>query len=153
MIIMVAGGSEVLSVQLPPLRDRGDDTVMIMQHYLNYYTRKFGKESLSLTPEAARLILSYGWPGNIREIRNISEQLAVLCEGSSIGAADLSSVLTVEPASKQTRVYIEADTPTLSSLEKGRLPKCLPGAPAARKPQKNWASARPPCGANAKNSV
>ena len=84
---------KVLSVQLPPLRERIGDTAMIMQHYLNYYTRKFGKEQISLSPEAAARIAAYRWPGNIREIRNISEQLAVLCESSIVTGADIAAVL------------------------------------------------------------
>ena len=69
---------KVLSVQLPPLRDRGDDITMIMQHYLNYYTRKFGKEQIALSADAAGMLRSYSWPGNIRELRNFKklEQLA-----------------------------------------------------------------------------
>ena len=116
---------KVLSVQLPPLRDRGEDIIQIMQYYLNYYTRKFGKEPISLSPDAARLVHSYGWPGNIREIRNISEQLAVLCEGSRIEAADMASVLPGEPAAPAPYVFREAEPPTLSSLQRRQIVEVL----------------------------
>lgn len=116
---------KVLSVQLPPLRDRGDDITMIMQHYLNYYTRKFGKEQIALSADAAGMLRSYSWPGNIREIRNISEQLAVLCENSSIDAPDVAAVLTIDQAPQQPGVIRETDNPTLSNLQRRQIADVL----------------------------
>ena len=116
---------KVLSVHLPPLRERIGDTAMIMQHYLNYYARKFGKEQISLSPEAAARIAAYRWPGNIREIRNISEQLAVLCESSIVTGADIAAVLPIEQAAQvpaQTQKY---DSPALSVLEKRQIMEVL----------------------------
>lgn len=89
---------KVLSIQLPPLRERQGDIAAIMQHYLSYYARKFGKPDLKLTPEGAVRAGAYGWPGNIREIRNVSEQLAVLSEGESVTARDVDDVLPREIA-------------------------------------------------------
>lgn len=87
---------KVLSIQLPPLRARGGDVAMIMQHYLTYYARKFGKANIRLSPEGAARAAAYGWPGNIREVRNISEQLAVLSEGDVVTAADVAEALPPE---------------------------------------------------------
>ncbi len=83
----------VLSVTLPPVRERGKDAALIMRHYLAYYAHKFGKGEITLSEEAAALASRYTWPGNIRELRNICEQLAVLCEEDEITAADLSAAL------------------------------------------------------------
>lgn len=83
----------VLSVKLPPLRDRKADIPLIMEHYLAYYTNRFGIRHVSLTPEAAAFSQQYEWPGNIRELRNVSEQLAVLCEGDVITGPDMAAVL------------------------------------------------------------
>ena len=65
-------------MHLPPLREREGDMALIMQHYLTYYAHKFGKKQIRLSLQAADRISAYAWPGNIREIRNVSEQLAVL---------------------------------------------------------------------------
>jgi len=116
---------KVLSVQLPPLRARDGDIAMLMQHYLTYYARKFGKPQIALSPEAAARISEYSWPGNIREIRNISEQLAVLCESSSIAAADVTAVLPIQQAVKKPFVLQENDDPTLSSLQKRQITEVL----------------------------
>lgn len=116
---------KVLSVQLPPLRSRDGDMALIMQHYLTYYARKFGKGQVMLSPEAAARISEYGWPGNIREIRNVSEQLAVLSESSFITAADVDAVLPLEQAAQKPFVLQESDDPTLSSLQKRQIMEVL----------------------------
>ncbi|MEA4928436.1 MAG: sigma 54-interacting transcriptional regulator [Candidatus Limiplasma sp.] len=112
---------KVLSVQLPPLRSREGDMALIMQHYLTHYAHIFGKEPITLSPEAADRIAAYGWPGNIREIRNVSEQLAVLCESELIEAADVDAVLPVERLNRKPFVLQESDDPTLSGLQKRQI--------------------------------
>ena len=116
---------KVLSVQLPPLRSRDGDMALIMQHYLTYYAHKFGKDQISLSPEAAARIVDYSWPGNIREIRNVSEQLAVICESDIITAADIAAVLPLEQAMKKPLVLQESGDPTLSSLQKRQIIEVL----------------------------
>lgn len=116
---------KVLSVQLPPLRSRDGDMVMILQHYLIYYARKFGKGQIMLSPEAADHIAAYAWPGNIREIRNVSEQLAVLCGNDMIAAADVDAVLPMERINKKPFVLQESDDPTLSGLQKRQVVEVL----------------------------
>ncbi|MBQ9008226.1 MAG: sigma 54-interacting transcriptional regulator [Clostridia bacterium] len=117
---------KVLSVQLPPLREREADMARIMQYYLTYYTKKFGKENITLSQEAITCIQGYRWPGNIREIRNISEQLAVLCEGNEICRADVEAVLPVETVIRDTFVIPEGTAPTLDSMEKRQIMEVLP---------------------------
>ena len=112
---------KVLSIQLPPLRKREGDMALIMQHYLTYYARKFGKGQITLSPEAADAIARYGWPGNIREIRNISEQLAVLCESDVIGPEDIAAVLPIGPGLPGPFLPQEAGNATLGSLQKRQI--------------------------------
>ena len=116
---------KVLSVQLPPLRERDGDMALIMQHYLTYYARKFGKGQITLSPEAASRIAEYGWPGNIREIRNISEQLAVLCESDRITGADVAAVLPIEQTVRKPFVLMESGDPSLSNLQKRQISEVL----------------------------
>ena len=116
---------KVLSVQLPPLRERETDMIRIMQHYLTHYALKFGKGNIMLSSEAANRILSYRWPGNIREIRNISEQLAVLCESTEISGADVDAVLPVETVVRQSFEVREDGDPTLDSMEKRQIIEVL----------------------------
>ena len=116
---------KVLCVHLPPLRSRAGDMALIMQHYLTYYAYKFGKGQVRLSPEAAHRISNYRWPGNIREIRNVSEQLAVLCESELIEASDVDAILPVEQINKKPFVLQESDDPTLGNLQKRQIIEVL----------------------------
>ena len=116
---------KVLSVQLPPLRERDGDMALIMQHYLTYYARKFGKEKIILSPEAATRISAYRWPGNIREIRNVSEQLAVLSEIDLITAGDVEAVLPMEQPARKPFVLKQDSDNTLNSLQKQQIMEVL----------------------------
>ena len=93
---------KVLSVTLPPLRERTGDVQLLMQYYLRYYTHRFGKGEITLSPAAVELANAYAWPGNLRELRNISEQLAVLCEGSVVTPEALHAVLPTRSAGSET---------------------------------------------------
>ena len=119
---------KVLSVNLPPLREREGDIFLIMRHYLTYYARKFGKKAVTLTAETVRVVESYPWPGNIREIRNISEQLAVLCEGEEILPDDVAAVLPVTPGRESVLRPAESESPSLKSIERRQIAEVLAGA-------------------------
>src|SRR6516165_8513562 len=74
----------VISIQLPPLRDRKDDIPLLTQHFLNKYGDENRKPGLELTPGALDLLSEYDWPGNVRELENVIERAVVLTAGSKI---------------------------------------------------------------------
>jgi two-component system response regulator PilR (NtrC family) len=76
----------VISIQLPPLRDRKDDIPLLTRHFLHKYGEENRKQDLELTPEAMDLITAYDWPGNVRELENVIERAVVLTSGRTIGA-------------------------------------------------------------------
>jgi DNA-binding NtrC family response regulator len=71
----------VITVQLPPLRERRDDIPLLVQHFLEKYGEENNKKSLEITPEALDLLLDYDWPGNVRELENVIERAVVLSTG------------------------------------------------------------------------
>ena len=75
----------VISIQLPPLRDRKDDIPILTQHFLRKYSDENKKGDLELTPEALDLLTEYDWPGNVRELENVIERAVVLTSGQRIG--------------------------------------------------------------------
>src|ERR1700752_1019059 len=75
----------VISIQLPPLRDRKDDIPLLVQHFLHKYGEENRKSALELTPDALDLLTDYDWPGNVRELENVIERAVVLTSGSRIG--------------------------------------------------------------------
>src|SRR2546425_12011249 len=76
----------VISIQLPPLRDRKDDIPLLTQHFLNKYGEENRRPGLELTPEALDLMADYDWPGNVRELENVIERAVVLTSGQKIDA-------------------------------------------------------------------
>jgi two-component system response regulator PilR (NtrC family) len=76
----------VISIQLPPLRDRKDDIPLLVQHFLCKYGEENRKTELELAPDALSLLTDYDWPGNVRELENVIERAVVLSSGSRIGA-------------------------------------------------------------------
>jgi DNA-binding NtrC family response regulator len=75
----------VISIQLPPLRDRKDDIPLLVHHFLDKYGQENHKSGLELTPEALDLLTEYDWPGNVRELENVIERAVVLTPGPRIG--------------------------------------------------------------------
>jgi DNA-binding NtrC family response regulator len=76
----------VITVQLPPLRERKDDIPLLVQHFFDKYGVENGKTGLELTPDALDLLFEYDWPGNVRELENVIERAVVLSPGSRIDA-------------------------------------------------------------------
>ncbi len=75
----------VIQIDIPPLRDRGDDVLLLAQYYIDAANRKRRDKALrGLTPETIRIFKSYGWTGNVRELRNVIERSAILEEGEFV---------------------------------------------------------------------
>ena len=79
----------VIQLRIPPLRERRDDVLLLMQHYLERATTTFAVHAPELTPDASQLLVAYDWPGNIRELRNVAERLALRDARRALTADDL----------------------------------------------------------------
>ena len=85
----------VVTIELPPLRDRGDDLTLLLNHFLKEYSLENGFDIPVLSTEALHILKNYAWPGNIRELRNFCENLVVLKRGKNITPYDLDSRFTM----------------------------------------------------------
>jgi DNA-binding NtrC family response regulator len=81
----------VIPINIPPLRMRGDDISLLISHFLEYYNSRFGKR-VTLSPEAVRVLMEYEFPGNVRELENIVERSVALATDSEITVDTLPSV-------------------------------------------------------------
>lgn len=72
----------VFTIPLPPLRERGDDLVLLVQHYLRRFNRELGKDVQAVAPEALGLLRQYPWPGNVRELQSVLKQALLHAAGS-----------------------------------------------------------------------
>ena len=79
----------VFSIELPPLRERGGDIVLLARHFIEKYAREYGRSRPKMTPEAIARLESYPFPGNVRELQNIIEKTLILNDGSLIAEEDL----------------------------------------------------------------
>lgn len=89
----------VLSVSMPPLRERGTDAVLLAEHFIRRFAYQYGTERLKLDDESVSNLLGYEWPGNVRELENLIHREFLLAEGSHIRARlPARSDLDEEPA-------------------------------------------------------
>jgi two-component system response regulator PilR (NtrC family) len=75
----------VITIPLPPLRQRKEDIPSLVNHFVDKYSRENGKPLEGVAPEALQALMDYDWPGNVRELENVIERGVVLCTGNRIG--------------------------------------------------------------------
>ncbi|MEK6673474.1 MAG: sigma-54 dependent transcriptional regulator [Nitrospirota bacterium] len=84
---------KVVTIDVPPLRERKEDIPLLSLHFLNHFRNKHKKVTETITPDAMRLLTVYDWPGNIRELMNCIESATVMTRGEIISAENLPSYL------------------------------------------------------------
>jgi two-component system response regulator HydG len=104
----------VIHIELPPLRERGDDVILLAEHFLHMLQGKSGKVK-ELSPEAMAVLRQYNWPGNIRELRNAMERGIALADGDVIAPVDLPPPL--QRADLPTRANSGMNTGTASHAD------------------------------------
>jgi DNA-binding NtrC family response regulator len=78
-----------LALTLPPLRDRGDDAVLLATHFMEVYARKYGRPAKRLSPSAVAALVSDSWLGNVRELAHVIERTMLMVDGDTVDAAHL----------------------------------------------------------------
>ena len=79
-----------LTIHVPPLRERGEDILLLVNHFLDIFGRKYARPVLTLPTQVGQVLLDYDWPGNVRELRNRVEQAVLLCDGTELQQAHFS---------------------------------------------------------------
>ncbi len=91
----------VVSLNMPSLRERREDIPLLTQHFLTLFAEKNNKDIKGLTPQAMDGLLKYEWPGNIRELMNVIERAVVLSRAEYLDEDDVSLIIRREPAAQQ----------------------------------------------------
>jgi DNA-binding NtrC family response regulator len=78
-----------MTIFIPPLRERREDIPLLLLFFIQQAAEKYHKEFDGVTPEAQQVLMSYGWPGNVRQLRNVVERMVVLSTGPQIGVEAL----------------------------------------------------------------
>jgi two-component system response regulator HydG len=78
-----------IGIHLPPLRERREDIPLLIHYFINLAAERYHKEIEGITPEAQQVLMSYSWPGNVRQLRNVIERMVVLTPGTKLGVESL----------------------------------------------------------------
>ncbi|HLG17874.1 MAG TPA: sigma-54 dependent transcriptional regulator [Blastocatellia bacterium] len=89
----------VIQIEIPPLRERGDDVILLAEHYIRQFNERLRKRIRALVPEVAEIFRRYAWPGNVRELRNVIERVVILEDGDMITTTYLPQGLVPRDAS------------------------------------------------------
>lgn len=83
----------VIPIRLPPLRERGDDIVLLIRHFTIEFAAEAGREPPAYSDRALAALRAYHWPGNVRELQNVVQRLVVMCDGDVIDVTDLPDLM------------------------------------------------------------
>lgn len=106
----------VIPIHVPPLRERTEDIPLLAFHFLQKINQKYNRR-FHLTPEALNLLEVYSWPGNIRELQNVIERLAVSSDGETIDAEDVSEILSMGKNFNKQKLSITRVMPLQEALD------------------------------------
>lgn len=115
----------VVTLHVPPLRERRDDIPLIAQHFLTLFAKKNHKNIKGFTPRAMDRLLKYNWPGNVRELMNAVERGVVLSRSEYLDEEEFSLVLQDQPRSAETPAPQIAAAPSLDEVEKETILRAL----------------------------
>ena len=113
----------VITIKLPPLRERKDDIPLLASHFLKKFERSLGRGGMRFSKGAMKLLLGYAWPGNVRELENTIERAAILAETDVVHSHDLPDKLRTNalPAG----VEMDNGNVTLEDLEREHIKRVL----------------------------
>ncbi len=101
----------VIRIDMPPLRERGDDILLLIKHFSSKFAKEMGKEVPFFSDKAINALKSYSWPGNIRELENVLKMIIVMSEKGKVDITDLP------PNLKSTKIYQAYSLQTLEEME------------------------------------
>jgi transcriptional regulator with PAS, ATPase and Fis domain len=107
-----------VEIQIPSLKDRKEDIGILVEHYLDIYSKKYGKTGLKIDSSLLRKIENYAWPGNVRELQHSIEKAVILSEGKKID----DPLIFIH---KDSQVTNENESGTLEDMEKIMIEKSI----------------------------
>jgi len=110
-----------VEIIVPPLRNRGQDIVLLAEHFARIYTKKYFKTSVDFDKKALEKLMHYSFPGNVRELQYIIERAIIMAEGPLLTADDL----TFSPIETTLNIENQQDVFQLSTLEKNTIQKVI----------------------------
>jgi two-component system response regulator AtoC len=116
---------KVVSIKLPPLRERQEDIPDLLHFFLNKYNREFGKRIKTIEPDAIKSLSAYHWPGNIRQLESVIERAVILGESDTISLRDIIGELRVDKATEYHDFSLPDKGIDFETLEKNLLKQAM----------------------------
>jgi two-component system, NtrC family, response regulator HydG len=115
----------VVTVKVPPLRDRAIDIPLLADYFLDHYAEKNHRHLKGIQPVTLDLLLQHPWPGNVRELENAIERAVIMTRGDSVGPEDLPTALQHRPSGKASQEPVLASGRSLKEVEREMIIKTL----------------------------
>ena len=107
----------VIPLEIPPLRERLDDIPLLCDFFIEKYSKKFGRNMITVSGEAAKVLSCYSWPGNVRELENAIERLLVLKDNDIVTPSDLPERMTGRRIPELPHIDDDDNNPFVSGLD------------------------------------
>ncbi len=120
-----------IEIHLPPLRERREDILLLAEHYLDEYRRRFERDVISFSLPAKNFLLDYDWPGNIRELKNMLRRAVLLCDDREIKCSHFP--LLMQPGREKDSIAGDEKFPNLDDVEKAHIISALQHAEGVKK--------------------
>ncbi len=108
---------KVVTLKLPPLRERPEDIPMLLDHFLREFREQYQKPALQISPDTRRVLVRYTWPGNVRELRNCVENMVVMSTKDTLEIADIPDHIHAVPADRTRPVGVVAPMSLVAAEE------------------------------------
>lgn len=116
---------KVLTVELPPLRERREDIGLLAEHFLQTLCEEQADKHFELSMEAFECLVAYDWPGNIRELENCIRRIVALCPASIIRAEDLPPEIRYRPEEGSSSMICNCSSVSLQEIERAAIARAL----------------------------
>lgn len=116
---------KVVTVEIPPLRERKEDIPELARFFIDKYSREFGKRISSIDEKALNALIEYNWPGNIRQLETVIERAIIICEGDKITLKDIQDELKLKMPKSVLHIDIPDEGINYEEFERELLKKAL----------------------------
>ena len=98
-----------IHIHIPPLRERTDDIEPLLDHFVSEFSKKLNKPVSRIDKETVRMLKNYSFPGNVRELRNMTERAIIICKSDTLTVSDFQAKISNEPESHKDKVYFNLE--------------------------------------------
>ena len=102
----------VVGIHLPPLKERKEDIPLLVEHFIKKYNAEMGKSCIAASDDAMRLLMSFEWKGNIRELQNVIERAVIFAEDNVIKTSDIGLAGSMTPETSERKENLQSAVKT-----------------------------------------